>query len=387
MTAKEKVNILMVDDQPAKLISYEVILGELGENLVKASSGNEALELLLKTDFAVVLMDVSMPDIDGFELADIIRQHPRFQKTAIIFISGVHMSDMDRLKGYQRGAVDYVSVPVVPELLRAKVSIFVELHRKSHQLEVLNHELGRLSASLIATQDEERRRIARELHDGLGQDLTVAKIMLQGIFRGDHSEESKEQAMADVFRLMDGALQQIRHVSYLLHPPLLDEIGLRSALRWYLDGLSKRGDIEIAMEIEPQDFPRLAPELETTLFRVIQEELTNVFRHSQASKAFVTLEKRENEIAATIRDNGRGVPDEIAEFRDERIGVGIGSMKQRIQELGGELLLKNTNPGTMVRAVVPLRSVRAADRPGQQEYPATKFKGKGPSPGIGLTEL
>src|SRR6266567_7609811 len=111
------VNILMVDDQPSKLLSYEVMLGELGENLVKASSGREALELLLKMDFAVVLMDVSMPELDGFELAEMIRQHPRFQKTAIIFISAVHLTDVDRLKGYERGAVDYISVPIIPELL------------------------------------------------------------------------------------------------------------------------------------------------------------------------------------------------------------------------------------------------------------------------------
>src|ERR1700687_3758040 len=216
MTAKEKVNILMVDDQPAKLLSYEIILGELGENLIKASSGKEALELLLKNDIAVVLMDVSMPEIDGFELADIIRQHPRFQKTAIIFISAVYLTDLDRLKGYQRGAVDYISVPVVPELLRAKVSVFAELHRKSRQLEVLNRELRRLSGSLISTQDEERRRIARELHDGLGQDLTVAKIMLQAVLREQASTESREQSIADISRLIDGALQQVRSVSYLL---------------------------------------------------------------------------------------------------------------------------------------------------------------------------
>src|SRR6202521_4911857 len=187
MKRKEKVNILMVDDQPAKLMSYEVILGELGENLVKASSGKEALELLLKNDFAVVLMDVSMPDLDGFEMADIIHQHPRFQKTAIIFISGVHLTDLDRIKGYQRGAVDYISVPVVPELLRAKVSVFAELHRKTRQLEVLNQELRRLSASLIVAQDDERRRIARELHDGLGQELSAAKMLADGIMRPNQS--------------------------------------------------------------------------------------------------------------------------------------------------------------------------------------------------------
>jgi PAS domain S-box-containing protein len=141
MTVNEKVNILMVDDQPSKLLTYEVILADLGENLIKANSASEALTILLKTDVAVVLMDVSMPDVDGFELADAIRQHPRFQRTAIIFISGVHLTDFDKIQGYKRGAVDYIPVPVVPEVLRAKVGIFVDLHRKTHMLETLNREL------------------------------------------------------------------------------------------------------------------------------------------------------------------------------------------------------------------------------------------------------
>jgi CheY-like chemotaxis protein len=114
VSLEERVNILMVDDQPSKLLSYEAILDELGENLIKASSGREALEHLLRTDVAVVLMDVSMPELDGFTLADMIRQHPRFQKTAIIFISAVHLTDIDRLRGYERGAVDYISVPGHP---------------------------------------------------------------------------------------------------------------------------------------------------------------------------------------------------------------------------------------------------------------------------------
>src|SRR6201987_2509884 len=133
MSVHERVNILMVDDQPGKLLTYDAILSELGENLVKATSAKEALEKLLKNDVAVVLMDVSMPEIDGFELAEIIRQHPRFQKTAIIFISAVHLTDVDRLKGYQHGAVDYLSVPIVPEVLRAKVRVFAELTCKKLQ--------------------------------------------------------------------------------------------------------------------------------------------------------------------------------------------------------------------------------------------------------------
>jgi PAS domain S-box-containing protein len=144
MIANDKVNILMVDDQPAKLLSYEAILAELDENLIQAGSGREALEILLKNEVAVVLMDVSMPELDGFEMAEIIRQHPRFQKTAIIFISAVHLTDTDLLKGYERGAVDYISVPVVPEVLRAKVSVFAELHRKTRQLEHMNRNLEQL---------------------------------------------------------------------------------------------------------------------------------------------------------------------------------------------------------------------------------------------------
>ena len=143
MSVTEKANILMVDDQPAKLLSYEAILADLGENLIKVRSGRAALEQLLKHDVAVVLLDVSMPDIDGFEMADMMRQHPRFQKTAIIFISAVHLTDLDRIKGYQSGAVDYISVPVVPEVLRAKVRVFAELHRKTRELEALNQELER----------------------------------------------------------------------------------------------------------------------------------------------------------------------------------------------------------------------------------------------------
>jgi PleD family two-component response regulator len=165
MPADDKVNILMVDDQLPKLLSYEVILADLGENLIKATSASQALSVLLKTDVAVVLMDVSMPDIDGFELAAVIRQHPRFQKTAILFISGVHLTDSDKIQGYRSGAVDYISVPVVPELLRAKISIFAELHRKTRMLESLNSQLELRVAERTAEleKSEEKLRMRAEL--------------------------------------------------------------------------------------------------------------------------------------------------------------------------------------------------------------------------------
>jgi PleD family two-component response regulator len=142
MSAHDPVNILLVDDHPAKLLSYEVMLSELGENLIKASSAREAMELLLKRDIAVVLSDVSMPEMDGFDLADMLREHPRFENTAIIFVSALHLDDLDRLRGFKLGAVDYITVPVAPELLRAKVKVVAELYRKTRQLKQLNEELA-----------------------------------------------------------------------------------------------------------------------------------------------------------------------------------------------------------------------------------------------------
>ena len=351
--ARDKVNILMVDDQPAKLLSFEAILAELGENLIKATSAKDALEALLKNDIAVVLMDVSMPDIDGFELADMIRQHPRFQKTAIIFISAIHLTDMDRMQGYERGGVDYISVPVIPELLRAKVTVFAELHRKTRQLEILNMELRSLSGRLIAMQDDERRRFARELHDGLGQELTAAKMAIDSILIQGPSESNK-QAIVQASALVDGAIQQVRSVSHLLHPPLLDEIGLDAALSWYSEGLTKRSGIETSIELDPRDFPRLTPGLETMVFRIIQEALTNVFRHSGASKCSVSVVKKADSVSVVVTDNGKGITDDIAAFDPEKIGVGIGGIRQRIKEVGGAMSLRNARPtGAILEAVIP----------------------------------
>jgi len=542
MGTKSKVNILMVDDQPAKLLSYEVILSELGENLIKATSGREALEQLLKNDIAIVLMDVSMPELDGFELAEMIHQHPRCQDTAVIFISAVHLTDLDQLKGYERGAVDYISVPVIPELLRAKVSVFAELRRKSRQLESLNRELEqrvaerteelekragilqqlnselarknqdldaivktapdiifsrnadgsrdymsdrfyeytgatadyakgfgwlnwvhpddkepsvaqwahcvesgqnyeceyrlrgqdgqyrwfraravpirdntnkvirwygtcsdihdsklvehamresavelekkvdertaalrRLSNRLMTMQDDERRRIARELHDGLGQEMVALKMLLNGIA---HSPRSLQDYIGDATSVIDRATQQIRTLSYLLHPPLLDEVGLLSALRWYLEGLTQRSGIETKLEVSPTDFPRLALEVETAMFRIVQEALTNVFRHSGARQAWISLTQREGTVIVKVRDDGKGVSDGIVELRSGTPGVGIRGMSERAKELGGQLLVARAHPGTIVEVTIPVpASVTSLPERPEEKVPVSGTNG------------
>ena len=188
---RDPVNVLVVDDQPAKLLSYEVILEELGENLIKASSGRQALEQLLRNEVAVILVDVAMPELDGFELAAMIRDHPRFAQVALIFVSAVHMSEIDSLRGYQAGAVDYLPVPVVPALLRAKVRVFCDLFRKTRQLEILNAELERRvearTAELAAANADLERRVearTREREEALAQVAQMQKLESLGQLTG-----------------------------------------------------------------------------------------------------------------------------------------------------------------------------------------------------------
>src|ERR1700681_878675 len=186
MGANEKVNILLVDDQPARLLTYQAVLSELGQNLVCARSGVEALDKLMREEFAVVLLDVSMPEMDGFEAARLIHDHPRFEKTPIIFVTGVHVTDLDRLKGYKLGAVDYVSVPVVPEILRSKVAVLVELYCKRRELVDLNRHLADANEQLAQANTALQAEKTRELHslnESLQQanrNLERTNIVLQG---------------------------------------------------------------------------------------------------------------------------------------------------------------------------------------------------------------
>jgi len=232
MGANEKVNILLVDDQPARLLTYQSVLSELGQNLVCARSGVEALDKLMREEFAVVLLDVSMPEMDGFEAAQLIHEHPRFEKTPIIFVTGVHVTDLDRLKGYKVGAVDYVSIPVVPEILRSKVAVLVELYCKRREMRELNRSLAQANERLAEANTTLQAEKTRELKD-FNATLRRANTELERANRSLQSEVAEraraEQALKEADRHKDEFLAMLAHELRNPLAPILNAVQLMRA--------------------------------------------------------------------------------------------------------------------------------------------------------------
>jgi PAS domain S-box-containing protein len=231
--------------------------------------------------------------------------------------------------------------------LRARISQLAESHRL---IELRTVELQNLSGRLLRIQDEERRRIARELHDELGQELTGLKLMLENA----ETKLGGNGQLTEPVKLADKTIQIVRNLSYLLHPPLLDEAGLLSALHWLVTGLQKRSGIQINLVLKPASFPRLPPDIETTIFRIVQEALTNIYRHAESKGARVELEKQPEYVTVRVRDYGKGIPSELSQGRSAPLGVGIGGMRERVHQFGGQLKILAAEPGTLIDATLPL---------------------------------
>jgi len=381
MSEHERVNILMVDDQPSKLLSYEVILSELGETLIRANSGREALEHLLKTDIAVVLMDVSMPEIDGFELAELIRQHPRYQQTAIIFISAVHLTEVDQIKGYAHGAVDYISVPVIPDLLRAKVSVFAELYRKTRQLARLNIELEQRVAertSDLQRANEELIVLNTELtrsNQELDDFAYIASHDLREPLRGIHNYshflmedygdkldvEAMErlQTLVRLSQRMEALIDSLLHYSRLNRADsTLVEVNLTHILQDAMEMLKPRIDSDSVQIRCPQVLPCVRGD-RAQLTEVMVNLLSNALKYNDKAEKWVEIGMREAAAPSEppvffVRDNGIGIApehnDKVFEiFRRLHphdnfgggMGVGLTVVKKIIEHHGGHVWVES----------------------------------------------
>ena len=240
-------------------------------------------------------------------------------------------------------------------LLRAQSELEDRVQERTADLDAVNRNLRELSARLMQLQDDERRRIARELHDSVGQTLAALGMNL-ALARGDIERLANiSAALSDSENLVREMSSEVRTISHLLHPPLLDEAGLASALRWYVDGFAQRSRIRVDLNL-PEDFGRLPGEMETAIFRVVQECLTNIHRHSESAIAKIHLRQRPDHVLVTIEDKGKGIPPEKQEemASSGTPGVGIRGMRERLRQLGGVLEIESNGTGTVVMVRLPI---------------------------------
>jgi PAS domain S-box-containing protein len=269
---------------------------------------------------------------------------------ASVVITALRYPETGELRGFSKVTRDLTERRALEERtqelnkeLRRRMA---QLAESRTQLELRNLELQRLSGRLVTLQDDERRRISRELHDDLGQELIALKMNL---------DAAQFPSRAEAIRFTENALAKVRNLSYLLHPPLLDESGLLPALHLFIDGLRKRSALRVTLDCKPDSFPRLSSDIETSIFRVIQEALTNVQRHSGSADARIELHLQTERVILRIRDFGVGMPtDRITGLPATTAGVGIVSLRERVKQLGGEVNILRAEPGTMVEAVIPL---------------------------------
>jgi len=350
-----KVNILLVDDEPKNLFALRELLGSLKQNLISAGSGEEALRVALKNDLAVILLDVRMPGMDGFETARMLRSRERSKHTPVVFLTAAAEEMESVFRGYEVGAVDYLIKPIVPEVLKSKVTVFVELARKTEALTQSEQKLRALASHLISVREEERAHIAREIHDELGQVLTGLKMEVAWIAKRLNEDQKPLLDKTDSMgQLIDQTVQTVRKISTGLRPEVLDEMGLVAAIGWQAKEFQKRTGIRCRLSL-PQEIGGLERELSTTMFRVFQEILTNVARHSRATRVDVDLKSQQESLVLEVADNGVGIS--TGSESNGRRSLGLLGMQERALRVGGEVNIGSV-PGHGTKVVVTIPAVR-----------------------------
>jgi CheY-like chemotaxis protein/anti-sigma regulatory factor (Ser/Thr protein kinase) len=362
-----RTSILVVDDVPDRLVAMRVILEDLGQDVVEVTSGREALRRLLLQDFAVILLDVNMPDLDGFETASLIRQRARSEHTPIIFVTAFG-DETHAFHGYTLGAVDYILTPVVPEILRAKVRVFVELFQKNEQLRRQAErqaaladladrravQLRRLASELAHAEQRERRRLSQVLHDHIQQLLVAATMRVTRAQMQTQAAREKHE-LSEVKDLLEQSIAASRSLATELSPPVLNEAGLGAALEWLARWMNEKHGLTVEIQCQP-GVHSVADELRLTMFQAVRELLFNVVKHSGSGAARLRLDGAEaGWVSVLVEDQGAGFDPASAEAQENREGLGLFSVRERIETLGGRMEIESRpGQGTRIRLLAPL---------------------------------
>lgn len=362
-----KCNVLIVEDDPSMLLALRELLDGPDRNIVVAESGEDALRAVLKTELAVILMDVKLPDMDGFATARLIRKREGSRSTPIIFLTGADEDAVSSFRGYEVGAVDYLLKPVVPEVLRSKISVFIDLYRYNAALtreiaerKVIEEDLRRaeerlraFAAHIESVREDERTRLAREVHDELGQALTGLKMDLSWLEkRFPKKPVEAADRMKSMFRLVDATIQSVRRISSALRPQVLDDVGLIGTLNWQAREFQVRTGIRCKVDLPAEDLA-LDQAGSTAAFRILQEALANVARHAGATRVDISLRVDTDHFILKIVDNGRGVSE--ADLRNPK-SLGLLGIRERAFLLGGKVDIEGKGgKGTTITLSIPHR--------------------------------
>jgi signal transduction histidine kinase len=365
--------VLIADDNSDMRQYLARLLSEQYE-VETVADGQEALQATHKHPPDLIVSDIMMPILDGFELLKALRADEHTRTIPVVLLSA-RAGEESRVEGIQAGADDYLIKPFSARELLARVSGRLDIARlqrdRESQLrlnqaelerrvqertqELLNasQELRELSARILQAQDEERRRIARELHDGAGQLIAALGMEASNLAtERDRLSSRAASSLGNIESLVVHMTQDIRTMSHLLYPPLLDDVGLQSALKDYVTGFAERSGIQISLDF-PAAIERLDRDYELSLFRIIQECLTNIHRHSGTKTANIRIVQDDETLVLEVRDEGRGMPERLSEIQSRGSGVGIRGMRERVLQLSGTMSIESDSSGTRIQAAIP----------------------------------
>lgn len=350
--------LLIIDDDAITRETLAGLLSESGYEIKSAASGPVGIEMTSRLNPDVVLLDVMMPVMDGFEVCRLLRKDPKLAEVPIIMITALDDQE-SRLMGLEAGADDFLSKPFNSVELEIRLKGLRQVARYRHLreereklqtahqlLQIQNEELRMLSGKVISVQETERRHLAMELHDEIGQQLTALKILLINLVNYQGAEYQAERKKA--INITEQLLNQVRELTLNLRPTMLDDLGLIAALYWFFNRFTQQTKIKVVHNIDPLDNRRFSDVIETTIFRVVQEALTNIARHAKIDEVMVTLGIEPRLLRLSIVDSGKG-------FNINQItpgnSTGISSMRERVALAGGKFNIQSTpGEGTIIEA-------------------------------------